>query len=82
MEPPQEMITTKRRPTWARDIIQEVKRYGAPKGSKRPMIHSNYVALMCNLVDEEPTCFEEASKKKEWMDAMIKEYQSIVKNDV
>ena len=37
---------------------------------------------MCNLVDEEPTCFEEASKNKEWMDALIEEYQSIIKNDV
>ena len=37
---------------------------------------------MCNLADEEPTSFEEASKKKEWMDAMIEEYQSILKNDV
>ena len=37
---------------------------------------------MRNLVDEEPTCFEEASKKKEWMQAMIEEYHSIIKNDV
>ena len=37
---------------------------------------------MCSLVDEEPICFEEASKKKEWMDAMIEEYQSILKNNV
>ena len=37
---------------------------------------------MGNLVDEEPTCFEEPSKKKEWMKAMIEEYQSIIKNDV
>ena len=37
---------------------------------------------MCNLVDKEPTYIEEASKKKEWMDAMIKEYHSILKNDV
>ena len=37
---------------------------------------------MCNLVDEEPTCFEEALKKKKQMNAMIKEYKSILKNDV
>ena len=37
---------------------------------------------MCNIVDEEPTYFEETKNKKEWMDAMIKEYQSILKNDV
>ena len=75
METPQKMIPTKRRPSWARDVIKEVERYGAPKGRKIQRIHSNYVALMSNIVDEEPTCFKEASNKKEWMQAMIKEYQ-------
>ena len=37
---------------------------------------------MCNLIDEEPTCFEEASKNEEWMDSMIEGYRSIIKNDV
>ena len=40
------------------------------------------MALICNLVDEEPTCFEEASKKNEWMKGMIEEYQPIIKNVV
>ena len=72
METPQKMISTKRRPAWDHDVIKEVDRYGAPEGSKRQIIYSNYVALMSNLVDEEHTCFEEASKKKEWMQDMIK----------
>ena len=74
METPQKMISTKGRPNWAHDVIKEAKRYGAPEGSKRQRIYSNYVEVMRNLVDEEPTCFEEASKKKESMQAMIKEY--------
>jgi len=37
---------------------------------------------MCNLLDEEPTCFEEAIQKKEWEDAMTEEYRSIMKNKV
>ena len=37
---------------------------------------------MCDLVDKEPTCFEEAIKQKEWADAMVEEYQSIINNDV
>jgi hypothetical protein len=50
---------------------------------KRPKPFSSYTALMCNLLDEEPTCFEEAIQKKEWADAMTEEYQSIIKkNDV
>ena len=37
---------------------------------------------MCDLIDKEPTCFEEASKQKEWVDFMVEEYQSIINNDV
>ena len=82
METPKNMISTKRRPSWDRDVIKEVESYGAPEGSKRQRIYSNYVELMRNLVNEEPTCFEYASKKKEWIQAMIKEYQSLINNDV
>ena len=37
---------------------------------------------MCDLVDKEPTCFKEATKQKELVDAMVEKYQSIKKNDV
>ena len=37
---------------------------------------------MCNLVNQEPTNYEEAIQKKEWVESMIEEYQSIMKNDV
>jgi hypothetical protein len=37
---------------------------------------------MCDLLEEEPTCFEEAIQRKEWADAMTEEYQSIMKNEV
>jgi hypothetical protein len=49
---------------------------------KKPKPFSNYMALMCDLLEKEPTCFEEAIQEKEWADAMIEEYQSIIKNDV
>jgi hypothetical protein len=49
---------------------------------KRPKPFSSYTALICDLLDEEPTCFEEATQKKEWADAMTEECQSIVNNDV
>jgi hypothetical protein len=39
------------------------------------------MALMCDLIENEPTCFEEAIQKKEWVDSMMEEYQSIIKND-
>ena len=85
-EPPHMNISHKRKPVWAREIIQEAERYGAPEGStrqsKKPKSFPSYVALMCDLVDKNPTCFEAAVQKREWVEAMTEEYQSIMKNDV
>jgi hypothetical protein len=49
---------------------------------KRPKLFSSYTALLCDLLEEEPTCFEESIQRKEWADAMTEEYQSIMKNEV
>jgi hypothetical protein len=85
-EPPQMTILHKRKPAWGRELIQDGERYGVPQGTmrqvKRPKPFSSYTALMCDLLEEEPTCFEEAIKRKEWADAMTEEYQSIMKNEV
>jgi hypothetical protein len=85
-EPPQMAISHKRKPTWARELIQDGEKYGVPKGTtrqvKRPKPFSSYMDLMCDLLEKEPTCFEEAIQKKEWADAMTEEYQSIINNDV
>ena len=37
---------------------------------------------MCDIVDQEPTSYEESLQKKERIEAMTEEYQSIMKNDV
>ena len=37
---------------------------------------------MCDLIDQEPTNYEEVVQKKEWEEEMTKEYQLIMKNDV
>ena len=80
------MRRTYTRPAWARELIREAKRYGAPKGIHRERKIKNpyniYVALLCNIIDKEPSTYEEAVEKKEWKDAMMKEYQSIKKKDV
>ena len=49
---------------------------------KRTRSCSNYVALLCDIIDKEPSNYEEVTENKEWKDAMIEEYQSIMKNDV
>ena len=93
MREPQEMVETflekdsqKRKPTWAWELIWETERYGTPKETyrewKREKPYNNYVSLLCDIINKEPSNYEEAAEKKEWKDAMIKEYQSIMKNDV
>jgi transposase InsO family protein len=85
-EPSQMTILHKRKPAWVRELIQDGEKYGVPQGTtrqvKRPKPFSSYMALMCDLLEEEPTCFEEAIQRKEWADAMTEEYQSIMKNEV
>jgi hypothetical protein len=85
VEPPQEN-TTKKRQNWARESIQDVEKYGAPdrifRESKKPRPYFSYIALFCDIIEEESTNYEEAAKKKVWKYDMIEEYQSILKNDV
>ena len=50
--------------------------------SKRPRPYNNYVALLCDIIDKDLSNYKEAAQKKEWKDAMIEEYQLIMKNVV
>eukprot|EP00253_Pinus_taeda_P002089 PITA_02089 len=76
----------KRKPPWAREVLQEAEKVPAPKGtfreSKRPHKYGGYVALVNNLSEPEPSTFDEANKLQVWKDAMLKEYKSIMKNNV
>jgi hypothetical protein len=47
-----------------------------------PQRYSGYATLMSNIIESEPTCFEEDIEKKAWKDSMMEEYTSIMKNDV
>jgi hypothetical protein len=37
---------------------------------------------MSHIIHFEPSCYEEATSHPVWRDAMMEEYQSIMKNDV
>ena len=37
---------------------------------------------MSHIIDSKPSYYEEASSQPVWRDAMMEEYQSIMKNDV
>ena len=84
--PPHENNSHKRKLTWVREAILDAKRYSTPKGmhrgSKRPRPYSSYVALLCDIIDKEPSNYEEVAEKKEWKDSMIEEYQLTMKNYV
>ena len=86
VDTPPEKNPHKRKPAWVREIIQGAEIYGVPeenlKGRKRTRSCSSYVALLCDFIDKEPSKYEEVTERKEWKDVMIKEYQSIMKNDV
>ena len=60
-------ISQKINSAWVREIIQEPEKYGAPEDStrtrKRSKPYSSYVALMCDLVDQEPIVYKEANTK-------------------
>ena len=49
---------------------------------KGPKPYNNNVALLCDIIDKEPYNYEEAAGKKGWKDAMIEEYQLVMKNNV
>ena len=86
IDPPHEKNPHKRKLAWVREAIQGAERYGAPeeihRERKRIRSCSGYVALLCDIIDKEPSNYKEAAKKEEWKDAMIEEYQSIMKNGV
>jgi hypothetical protein len=83
---PEEAVAIRKRPAWLQNTLQKAKGHTTPKDSfresKRPNMFSIYVALMSNIIDSEPSTLEEAAEKPEWKDAMMEEYQSIVKNHV
>jgi hypothetical protein len=59
---------------------------GAPRRSTRerrqPAKFNDYVALVSQLVDSEPSNYQEAAQHQVWRDAMVEEYTSIMQNDV
>jgi hypothetical protein len=66
MEEPQrsaKMSSHKRRPSWAQELIGDVETYGAPekyiRESNKSKLYSNYVACLFDIMDVEPSSYEE-----------------------
>ena len=62
VDPPQDKNPHKRKPTWVREVIQGVERYGVPeeiyRERKRTKSFSSYVALLCDFINKEPSNYE------------------------
>ena len=52
------------------------------QGEQETMYIFHLLALLSNIIDAEPSNFEEVMGKQVWKDAMDEDYQSIMKNDV
>ena len=74
----------KKRPLWARKMIEEnqVEPDEVIQERKRTRNQSCYVAFLFELIKIEPANVEEALSHQSWKEAMIEEYNSILKNDV
>jgi hypothetical protein len=81
-----EVPPAKRKPPWCREIPREAEKHATPSGtfkeSNTPQRFLGYVALMAHISTAEPTNYEDAATQQVWKDAMVEEYQSIMKNDV
>eukprot|EP00253_Pinus_taeda_P036141 PITA_36141 len=85
-QPLNEPSTSRKRPLWSKDTLEDVEKHIAPRGTFRESKESNryqrYLAAMSMIVQSESCTFEEVVKHQVWKDAMNKEYDSIMKNDV
>ena len=74
MREPQELVETflekeshKRKLAWEWELIREAERYGAPEGihrereRKRENPYNSYVALLCDIINREPSTYKEAT---------------------
>jgi hypothetical protein len=61
---PRDITVGHKRPTWARQTLEEAEGHKAPQGatreSKRPKRFSSYLSAMPHIIDSEPTCHGEA----------------------
>ena len=84
--PAHEPSSSKRRPSWLRETLEDVERHIAPSGtfreSKNPNRYQGYLTAMSTIFQNEPSSFEEVVKHQVWKDAMNEEYELIMKNDV
>ena len=83
---PPEPSSARKTPSWLTGILDEAEGHAAPRGtfyeSKKPNRYQGYLTIMSTIIQNEPSSFSDVVKHKVWKDAITKEYDSIMKNDV
>jgi hypothetical protein len=77
----------KRKPRWFQQTLKEAKEnVGEPKRqfreSRAPERLGSYLAMVTSITDAEPQTFAQAVDQQVWREAMLEEYDSIMRNDV
>jgi hypothetical protein len=77
----------KRKPRWFQETLKKAKEnVGEPRGlfreSRAPDRFGSYLAIVTSIIDSEPETFAQAVDVQVWRDAMLEEYDSIMRNDV
>jgi hypothetical protein len=85
--PPQDTTSERRKPKWLHDTLREAQgSLGNPRQavreSKPPERFCSYIVIVSSIRESEPSTFEEATGRQVWRDAMMEEYNSIMKNGV
>eukprot|EP00253_Pinus_taeda_P028274 PITA_28274 len=85
IDPPlSEPSSSRKRPSWLRGTLDDAKGHTAPQGtfreSKKLNRYQGYMTIMSTIIQNEPSSFTDVVKHQVWKDAMIKEYESIMKN--
>ena len=74
--PPHEPSSSKKRPSWLREILDDVEGHVAPQGtfreSKKPNRYHGYLTIMSTIIQNEPSSFSDVVKHQVWKDAMTK----------
>jgi len=83
---PHEPSSSKRRPSWLRETLEDAERNIAPRGTfserKKPNRYRGYLTAMSTIIQNELSSFEVVMKQHVWKDAINEEYESVMKNDV
>jgi hypothetical protein len=77
----------KRKPRWFQETLKEAKEnLREPKRQFRerraPERLGSYLAMVTSIIDAEPEIFAQAVYQQVWREAMLEEYDSIMRNDV